>query len=124
MSRVRNRRTGPEDEVAVLLGEMGIRYRRNVKSIAGQPDLVVSSKKVVIFVNGCFWHGHPNCSRAKLPDTNRAFWEAKIATNKKRDLRNARKLRAEGWRVVNVWQCRLRKRERVMSRLARLLCSQ
>ena len=123
MSRVKNRRTGPEDEVASLLRKLGVKYRRNVKTIPGQPDFVVASRNVVILVNGCFWHGHPNCSRAKLPDSNRAFWEGKIETNKRRDRRNARTLRAEGWSVINIWQCRLRKRERVMARLARLLCS-
>lgn len=123
MSRVRNRRTGPEDKVAALLRELGVKYRRNVKTIAGQPDFVVRSEKTVIFVNGCFWHGHPNCNRAKLPDSNRDFWEKKITINKRRDSRNARKLRGKGWRVINVWQCRLRRREQVRQRLARLLCS-
>ncbi len=121
MSRVKNRRTGPEDKVAALLRELGLKYRRNVGALPSQPDFVVRSKKTVIFVNGCFWHGHLNCNRAKLPDTNRDFWEKKITTNKRRDCRNARKLRGEGWRVINVWQCRLRKCEQVRERLARLL---
>lgn len=123
MSCVRNRRTAPEDEVAALLKRMGVKYRRNVKTISGQPDFVVRSKSTVIFVNGCFWHGHPNCNRAKLPDSNRAFWEKKITANKTRDRRIAHKLRKEGWRVINVWQCHLRKYEQVRKRLTRLFCS-
>jgi len=123
MSCVRNRRTAPEDEVAALLKGMGVKYRRNVKTISGQPDFVVRSKSTVIFVNGCFWHGHPNCNRAKLPDSNRAFWEKKITANKTRDRRIAHKLRKEGWRVINVWQCHLRKYEQVRKRLTRLFCS-
>ncbi|MFC1635977.1 very short patch repair endonuclease [Planctomycetota bacterium] len=119
MSRVRNRRTAPEDKVASILRELGIKYRRNVKTLPGQPDFVVKSRKTVIFVNGCFWHGHPNCKRAKLPDSNKAFWENKIATNKRRDRRTAVKLRKEGWHIITVWQCRLRKPAVVLSRLKR-----
>ncbi|MHC4174961.1 MAG: very short patch repair endonuclease [Planctomycetota bacterium] len=121
MSRVRNRRTAPEDKVAALLKELGVKYRRNVKTLPGQPDFVVRSKRMVIFVNGCFWHGHPNCNRAKLPDGNRAFWEKKIATNKRRDRRTAEKLRKENWHVMTVWQCSLRSRERILERLKREL---
>jgi DNA mismatch endonuclease (patch repair protein) len=121
MSRVRNRRTAAEDKVAALLRKLGIRYRRNVKNLPGQPDFMVRSRKTVIFVNGCLWHGHPNCNRAKLPDNNRTFWQRKITTNKRRDRRSAYKLRKEGWRVINVWQCRLRHPERVLHRLRRLL---
>ncbi len=121
MSRVKNRRTEPEDKVAALLRELGVKYRRNVKTLPGQPDFVVRSEKTVIFVNGCFWHGHPNCNRAKLPASNRAFWERKITTNKKRDRRNARQLRKQGWHVIAIWQCRLRNMERVSRRLKREL---
>ena len=119
MSRVKNRRTVPEDQVARLLRDLGVKYRRNVKTLPGQPDFVIRSKKLVIFVNGCFWHGHPNCNRAKRPDSNRAFWDKKIATNKRRDRRNARKLRKEGWHIITVWQCRLRKPDKVLARLSK-----
>lgn len=121
MSHVKNRRTAPEDKVGVLLRKLGIRYRRNVRNLPGQPDFVVKSGRTVIFVNGCLWHGHPNCNRAKLPDTNREFWQRKIATNKRRDRRSAYELRKRGWHVINVWQCRLRYADRVLSRLRRLL---
>jgi len=117
MSRVKNRRTAPEDQVATLLRNLCVKYRRNVKTLPGQPDFVIRSKKLVIFVNGCFWHGHLNCNRAKRPDSNRAFWEKKITTNKRRDVRNARKLRKEGWHIITVWQCRLRKPSAVSNRL-------
>ena len=122
MSRVRNLRTAPEDSVASLLRELGIKYRRNVKTLPGQPDFVVRSKKTVIFVNGCFWHGHPNCNRAKLPDSNKAFWE-KIATNKRRDRRTAVKLRKEGWHIITIWQCRLRRAKQVEKRFQQVLCN-
>ena len=121
MSRVKNRRTAPEDQVAALLRQIGIKYRRNVKTLAGQPDFVIGSKKTVIFVNGCFWHGHHNCNRAKRPDSNKAFWDKKIDTNRKRDRSNARMLRKQGWHIITIWQCRLRRKEEVLTRLKREL---
>jgi DNA mismatch endonuclease (patch repair protein) len=121
MSRVKNKRTSPEESVAAILRRLGVRYRRNDRTLPGKPDFAVRSAKVAIFVNGCFWHGHVNCPRAKLPDTNVEFWKAKIATNKRRDRRAARKLRAKGWRVLTVWQCGLRNPDRVRTRLARVL---
>ncbi len=121
MSRVKNRRTQPEEVVAKLLRKLKVRYQRNASSLPGEPDFTLRSSKVAIFVHGCFWHGHSNCKRAKLPDTNRRFWEEKIAGNKRRDARNVRKLRRDGWRVLTVWQCRLRKQERVLKRLRREL---
>lgn len=119
MSRVKNRRTQPEEVVAGLLRKLKVRYRRNVSTLAGSPDFAIHKAKVAVFVHGCFWHGHPNCKRAKLPNSNRVFWEQKITGNKCRDARNARKLRKEGWRVLIIWQCRLRKSEHVLKRLRR-----
>lgn len=124
MSRVRNTRTSPEESVAVLLHQLGIKYRRNDKTLPGKPDFAVRSAKVAIFVNGCFWHGHANCARAKLPDTNVAFWKSKIATNKRRDRRARQRLWKEGWRILTIWQCRLHRPDRVMARLARVLSHQ
>lgn len=122
MSRVKNKRTSPEESVAGLLRQLGIRYRRNVRSLQGQPDFCIKSAKVIVFVNGCFWHGHHNCKRAGLPTTNLEFWKEKIETNKRRDRRVARNLRKEGWRVITIWQCRLRRPDRVLNTLRRYLC--
>ena len=121
MSRVKNRRTAPEDEIAVLLKRLGVKYQRNVSDLPGQPDFVIKSKKTVVFVNGCFWHGHPNCKRGKFPDSNRTFWENKIAKNKRRDRRIAVKLRKKGWHIITVWQCRLRKPKQIEKRFLRVL---
>jgi len=120
MSRVKNRKTGPEETVAALLRKLGVRYRRNVKSLPGRPDFAVASKNVALFVHGCFWHGHNNCKRAKLPDSNREFWAAKIGKNKRRDAKVARRLRKAGWHVWTIWQCRLRGSEQVRRRLSKL----
>ena len=121
MSLVKSLRTGPEEEVAALLRQLGVRYRRNVKSLAGTPDFVVRSAETVIFVQGCFWHGHVNCSKARIPKSNVRFWKEKVLKNKSRDWCVARQLRLEGWRVINIWQCRLKHPDRVIKRLERLL---
>jgi len=118
MSCVKHTRTAPEEKVAGLLKKLRIKYRRNVKSLPGQPDFVIKSAKTVIFVHGCFWHGHSNCKLSRLPKTNRAFWKKKSEDNKRRDRRINRSLRKLGWHIVTVWQCRLRKPDRVLRRLA------
>jgi len=122
MSQVKSRRTNPEEQVAALLRKLKLRYRRNVKSLPGEPDFVVGSAHTVLFVHGCFWHNHTGCNRAKLPTTNKVFWKRKITGNKKRDARIARQLRKDGWHVLTIWQCALRNPERVLRRLERALC--
>jgi DNA mismatch endonuclease Vsr len=89
--------------------------------LPGKPDLVLTRQEKVIFVHGCFWHNHPNCSRAKLPKTNRFFWKKKVEGNRRRDSRNTRLLRKDRWHVVTVWQCNLRNQERVLKRLNRMI---
>jgi len=121
MSCVKHTRTAPEEKVAGLLRKLKIKYRRNVKTLPGQPDFVIKSAKTVIFVHGCFWHGHPNCKLARRPKTNKRFWKQKAIDNRRRDRRKERLLRKQGWRVMTIWQCRLRYPERVIGRLQRLL---
>ena len=121
MSRVKHARTAPEEKVGGLLRRLGIRYRRNVKSLPGQPDFVLKSAKSVVFVHGCFWHAHQGCNLGRRPKTNREFWEKKAIDNRRRDRRKSRELRKEGWHVVTVWQCQLRKPEQVARRLNRMI---
>jgi len=121
MSHVRNRRTAPEDAVAKILRRFGAKFRRNVGSLPGQPDIMIKENRLLVFVHGCFWHGHPNCTRAKLPKTRSGFWRRKIGGNRERDKRTVRKLRRLGWRVLTVWQCQLRKPERLIAELRRAL---
>jgi len=124
MSRVKSRGTEPEEKVAELLRQLKCKFRRNVKSLPGEPDFIVQPAKLAIFIHGCFWHGHTNCKRAKLPKTNKSFWKEKIDTNKKRDRKVIRELRKQRWHIMTVWQCRLRNPERVKKRLERILrCS-
>ena len=96
MSRVRNTQTNPENIVAGILKELEIPFERNVKDIYGTPDFAIRKYHTVIFVNGCFWHGHKNCARAKLPVSNKIFWKDKISGNIKRDRKTSRQLRING----------------------------
>lgn len=104
MSRVKNRNTQPEVLVRSLLHRLGYRFRLHRKELPGTPDIVLPLYRTVIFVNGCFWHGH-NCSRGKLPEKNRDFWKAKITKNIERDELNIERLHAMNWNVITVWSC-------------------
>lgn len=105
MSRIRGKDTQPEMRVRSLVHALGYRYRLHGKSLTGHPDLVLSSRRKVIFVHGCFWHRH-TCSRGlSLPATNRTFWRTKLQRNVARDRRVVSQLRKEGWDVMTVWEC-------------------
>lgn len=104
MSRVRGKDTKPELIVRRLLHRLGYRYRLHVTSLPGKPDLVFSSRRVVGFVHGCFWHGHA-CPYGRTPKTNAPFWAAKVHRNMERDTANIGALEDAGWTVVVVWQC-------------------
>lgn len=109
MSRIRGRDTGPEKTVRSYLFRKGLRFRKNDRRLPGHPDIVLPKYRTVIFVNGCFWHGHEGCRYAAFPKTNTGFWTRKIETNRERDERVAEELRKEGWNVVTVWECQLGK---------------
>lgn len=108
MRSVRNRDTKPEILVRSLLHRNGFRFRLHRKKLAGAPDIVLTRHRLIIFVNGCFWHSHRGCSRATIPTTNRVFWQKKLRDNRLRDRRNIRANRELGWRVLTVWSCQLR----------------
>jgi DNA mismatch endonuclease (patch repair protein) len=109
MSAVKRRDTEPEVVLRRALTELGIRYHLHDQSLPGTPDVVLSDRRVAVFVHGCFWHRHPRCSLATSPKSNVAFWKDKFQRNVKRDARNARILRSAGWSVCTVWQCRIEK---------------
>jgi len=109
MSRIKAINTGPELSLRKSLHARGIRYRLHAADLAGRPDLVLRKFKAVIFVNGCFWHGH-DCPKGVMPKTNQAFWKAKIEKNRERDSKVVRTLRQSGWRTLFVWECALRGR--------------
>ena len=109
MQQIKAKHTEPEEHIAHYLYRNGFRgYRRNVKDLPGTPDFVLSRYKTVIFVNGCFWHGHEGCRYFKYPQTNEEFWREKINSNRTRDQRKIEELQALGWRVIVVWECELK----------------
>ncbi|EFM01546.1 very short patch repair endonuclease [Hoylesella marshii] len=112
MSHVTGKETKPEKIVRKYLFAQGLRYRKNVKRLPGTPDIVLQKYKAVIFVNGCFWHGHQGCKYAHLPSTNLEYWEKKIADNLERDKRKTQELERLGYRVSVVWQCQLKPKVR------------
>lgn len=116
MARVRSKDTQPETAVRKLAFALGYRYRIHVGELPGKPDLVFPGRKSVIFVHGCFWHGH-GCRRAGLPSSNVAFWKEKIAKNRKRDRRTKRQLSALGWKVLVLWQCETKNGERLRKKI-------
>lgn len=108
MSHIRSTSTKPEEDVRHFLYHQGFRYRKNVASLPGKPDVVLSKYKTVIFVNGCFWHMH-NCQRFKWPKSNTDYWEPKLVKNSERDKENKKKLLEMGWHVITIWECELTK---------------
>jgi len=107
MKKVKNKNTAPEMMIRKLLTEMGYKYRLSTKKLHCNPDIVFPSKKKVIFINGCFWHGH-NCKRGHLPETNKEFWQQKIEKNKNRDQKNCAECEKEGWSHLTIWQCEIK----------------
>lgn len=118
MSRIRSTNTKPEEIVRKYLFSHGFRYRKNDKRYPGKPDIVLPKYHTIIFVNGCFWHMH-GCSSSRLPRSNQEYWKPKIERNIQRDAENHQKLEADGWKVIVVWECELKKRiaEERLSRL-------
>ena len=107
MSRIRSADTKPEMMLRSVLHRMGFRFRVHYKGLPGRPDIVLPKYRTVIFVHGCFWHQHPGCIEATRPKTNENYWTAKLEGNVKRDRRNRRALRREGWRVFRFWECEI-----------------
>lgn len=108
MSNITGKNTKPELLVRKALFSEGYRYRLHRKDLPGNPDIVFTSRKKAIFINGCFWHGH-NCKKAALPENNKQFWKNKINGNVKRDKTNSDKLEEMGWKSFVVWQCEIKK---------------
>lgn len=122
MAAIKGHDTKPEMIVRRYLFAKGLRYRVNVKKLPGSPDIVLKKYRTVVFVDGCFWHGHEGCRHFRLPKSNELFWRHKIAMNYARDFANTADLRLAGWRVIRVWECEIitkAKREATLERLYR-----
>ena len=108
MSRIKGKDTKPEETVRKYLFSQGFRYRKNDKRLPGTPDIVLPKYKTVIFVNGCFWHGHEGCKYFVWPKNNAEFWYKKIRDNILRDQRKVQALDLLGWKVIVVWECKIK----------------
>ena len=108
MAAIKGANTKPEELVRKYLFSKGFRYRKNVRKLPGSPDVVLPKYKTAIFVNGCFWHRH-DCKWFRWPKSNADFWKNKIESNVERDNRNYNLLKEEGWNVIVVWECQLKK---------------
>ncbi|KRB03554.1 very short patch repair endonuclease [Lysobacter sp. Root690] len=122
MARIRSRNTIPELRVRSILHRLGFRFRLHKKDLPGTPDIVLVSRRTVIFVHGCFWHGH-SCKVGKMPKSRIEYWEAKIETNRRRDALKRKQLRKLNWKVLTIWECELKavdKLERKLDKKIRL----
>jgi DNA mismatch endonuclease (patch repair protein) len=121
MSKIKNVNTRPELIVRKLLHKLGYRFRLHSKKLPGKPDIVLPKYKTVIFVNGCFWHGHKGCKRFKLPHNNAEFWHDKISNNINRDMMVANMLKEIGWNSITIWQCEVKDKDRLSKTLLHYL---
>ena len=116
MSHIKGANTKPELAVRSLLHRMGYRFRLHRRDLPGTPDIVLPGRASVVFVHGCFWHGHA-CKRAKMPKSRVEYWVDKIGSNKRRDTRKRRQLRTLGWKVVIVWECEMKNLDKLAEKL-------
>ena len=121
MAQVRSQDTKPEMLVRRLAHKMGYRYRLHDRSLPGTPDLVFAGRHKVIFVHGCFWHGHSCRAGRNRPESHKAFWEAKLDRTKERDRNSRKALRRDGWGMLTLWECQIREEARLAQRLRAFL---
>lgn len=121
MSRVSGKNTKPEIAVRSLLHNLGFRFRLHRKDLPGKPDITLPKYKKVIFVHGCFWHGHADCSRSKRPSTNEEFWREKLDKNIERDKTTVNALKELGWDVLTLWTCEVNETNKLKTKLLSFL---
>jgi DNA mismatch endonuclease (patch repair protein) len=121
MAQVKGRDTKPEKLIRSIVHQLGFRFRLYRKDLPGKPDIVLPRHKKIIFVHGCFWHGHKDCSRSKRPTSNQEFWDRKIDGNIIRDRKNKKALKPLGWRAMVIWQCETRNVPKLIKRLEKFL---
>ena len=123
MSKIKGKDTKPELLVRKFLHKYGFRYRLHVKDLPGKPDIVLPKYKTIIFIHGCFWHGHEGCKYFVIPQTRTEWWLAKINGNIAKDLSNKQLLSSDGWKVIEIWECNLKgnKREVTLNQVLSLL---
>jgi DNA mismatch endonuclease, patch repair protein len=122
MSRIRSKNTHPELVVRSILHQCGYRFRLHRKDLPGRPDIVLPRHRKIILVHGCFWHGH-TCRLASKPKSNKSYWSLKIQTNRARDSRNLVALISQGWKVLELWECDIRKADNLEHTLKDFMCN-
>ena len=122
MGRITSKDTKPEVRVRSILHRMGFRFRLHRKNLPGKPDIVLSKWRTVIFVHGCFWHGH-SCCEGHLPKTNLEYWAPKLKRNRQRDAENKEKLKALGWKLIVIWECQTYSLKKIEERLRKVMKS-
>ena len=123
MRAVKERDTTPEMIVRRLVHSLGYRYRLHRKDLPGKPDLVFPKLRKIVFVHGCFWHGHGCIRGCRVPKTNTDYWREKIRRNSERDISHMAALKAAGWQVAVLWECELRNSTSLRARLTKFLCA-
>lgn len=121
MGRIKGKDTKPELLVRSMIHKMGFRFRLHRRELPGVPDLVLAKYKKVIFVHGCFWHGHEGCRRSAMPTSNVAFWRKKLEANIERDKNNIKKLEELGWEPLIIWECEVNNKAKLYNILNRFL---
>ncbi|MBJ2185922.1 very short patch repair endonuclease [Paramuribaculum intestinale] len=123
MSSIRSTDTKPEMIVRKYLHANGFRYGLHNQKLPGHPDIVLRKYQTIVFINGCFWHGHKGCRHYTVPKSNTSYWTAKVRRNVERDAENITKLKSKGWRVITIWECELKSdiRENTLANLVRML---
>ncbi len=121
MRAIRSKNTAPERLVRSTLHRLGYRFRLHAKDLPGKPDIILRPRRAVIFVHGCFWHGHGCARGGRMPKTNTGYWEPKIARNKSRDTDTVAAVEAEGYRCLTLWECELKDQATLESRLQTFL---
>lgn len=121
MSRIRSRHTSPEMIVRRLVHGMGFRYRLHLADLPGKPDMVFPQLRKIIDVRGCFWHQHKGCIDSHIPKSRTGYWRPKLLNNVRRDRQNEKKLNADGWKMLTLWECELQESERLRGLLAAFL---
>jgi DNA mismatch endonuclease, patch repair protein len=121
MSHVKGKDTKPEILVRSIVHKLGFRFRKHKSDLPGKPDIVLAKHRKVIFVHGCFWHGHKKCSRASRPQSNKSFWVEKLDKNIARDKRMKRELELLGWKLLTVWTCETKNIIKLQNKIAKFL---
>lgn len=121
MSRIRSKNTKPEIAVRKILTELGFKYRLHVSKLPGKPDIVISKTKKIIFINGCFWHQHKNCTKQAIPKANIEYWKPKLQRNIEKQEQDIKNLKISGWKVYKIWECQTKNEQKLTQKLLKII---